>query len=148
MPTVSHSIDASLRNSAVVSVNAQLFTTTTGASELVLFYTNKDPQDVSNVSLYITPFMDLDSNKWKHIKHVDAIGDYGNNDIELSWSATPDFSVWSDYQIREPTDTPADQAIRWYNLGQCRRMAYKVRWVGSSQINHEAFEVSFNIRTQ
>jgi hypothetical protein len=147
MPTKTHSIDASLRKQGVHSIDAQIFLTLSGASELTLYYTNKNPQDVSNVAQYVTQFEDLESNKWKHIKHVDAIGDYGNNVIKLSWSITPNYSLWNPYQIRTPSTLP-DQATRWHNLGQARRMAYKVRWIGDSQINHEALEISYNIRTQ
>lgn len=144
----SHSIDANILGKAIlISINARLFSSRSGASELTLYYTNKDPQDVAATAMYITQFEDLDSNNWKHVKHVDFIGDYGNNYIGLSWSFTPNYSVSSSYTTFTPEDYP-DQAARFYNLGQGRRMAFKTKFVGESQINHEAIEVSYNIRTQ
>lgn len=129
------------------NIDARLFSEVVGTNLLTLYYANKDPQDVAEAAMYITQFEDLDSNNWKHVKHVDFIGDYGNNEVELSYSFTPNYTVWSNYMSFTPSDYP-DQAARFYNLGQGRRMAFKVIFSGSSQIYHEAIEVSYNIRTQ
>ena len=117
-------------------------------STIVLDYVSKDPDYSAATAMYITPMQDLGSNNWKHLKGVDAIGEYSDNVVKLSYTKWSDWSNWSQYQSKTPASLGHDQAIRWYNLGHARRFAFRVLFQGSGQIAHEALEVSYNIRTQ
>ena len=116
--------------------------------EFRIFYMNKDPAETSAYARYITTYSDLDSVNWKHIKTVDVIGDYGDNCITLKWDKTAIYDAWNSLGIRYQTTLGADQAVRWHNLGQARLSAFMLDWCGDSNINHEAIEVIYNIKTQ
>jgi hypothetical protein len=117
-------------------------------STIVLDYVSKDPDYTAYTAMYITAMQDLDVNNWKHIKGIDAIGDYSDNTISLAWTKYTDWSNWSQEMVKTPASLGYDQAIRWYNLGHCRRFALRAKFDGNQQIKHDAFEVSYNIRTQ
>lgn len=138
------SISAILRGTKRLSVDSLLLE----ENEFQLYYVNKDQNNFCKVAQYITDLQDLDSNKWKHIKSITAVGDYGTNSIKMAWTKYPDYTNWSDYYEKTPTDPSVVQATRWYNLGQANRFAFDIQWVGNSGIEHVALEVRYNIRTK
>jgi len=123
-------------------------TTNEAGSTITLEFVSKDPDRSCRTAMYITQMQDLDTNNWKHLKGVDMIGEYGNNIIQMSWTKYSDWSNWSQYQSKTPASLGQDQAIRYYNLGQARRFAFRFLFRGTDQIVHDAVEVSYNIRTQ
>jgi hypothetical protein len=135
-----------LSNNTQYSI-ANITVNSTG-STIVLDYISKDPDYTANSAMYITSMQDLDSNNLKHIKMIDAVGDYADNSIALSWTKHIDWSNWSQAVMKVPSSLGYDQAVRWYNLGHCRRFALRAQFDGNKQIKHDAFEVSYNLRTQ
>jgi hypothetical protein len=91
--------------------------------------------------------IDFDVNNWKHLAYIDAIGDYGNNTVELFYTRNPDYASWRSLGVKNTTTPENTQAMRWYNLGQARRFAFRKRFIGSSDIAHRGLDVTFNIRT-
>jgi hypothetical protein len=135
-----------LRNNAQYTISGA--TINESGSTIVLDYISKDPDQSAYTALYLTPLQDLERNNWKHLKFIDAIGDYGTNTISLSWTKHADWSNWSTYMDKTPSGVGYDHAARWYNLGHARRFALRVKFSGNDQIAHEAFEVGYNIMTQ
>jgi hypothetical protein len=158
--TATLSVDAVLQDtiSATVSINAVLVIANDTSIDidayiisavfLDVFYLNKDQNNFCQFAQYITDVQDLESNKWKHIKSITAIGDYGDNTIKLAWTKYPDYDNWSDYYEKTPTDPSVVQATRWYNMGQAKRFAFDVQWSGDSNIEHHSLEVRYNLRTK
>lgn len=151
--TASHSINAakSLTRTAFPRIDcailgeAEEYVTGT---QLLVRYMTKNPSLAATTAKYITDIFDLDSNTYKHIKSVYLAGDYGNNQITLSWTKTPDYSTWSTLSTKTQDSITYGDTVVWYNLGQTRRMAYTIQWTGSDNITHDAIEVVYNIRTQ
>lgn len=135
-----------------VNINASIYNIPAGGADtptqLGLWYMNKDPEYVTPYARYITTYQDLDSVNWKHIKYVDVIGDYGTNSVTLKWDKSTVYNNWSSLGVKYPDTIGYDQATRWYNLGQARRVAFMLDWSGDSNIAHDAIEVIYNIRTQ
>lgn len=117
-------------------------------STIVLDYVSKDPDYSSGTAMYVVPMQDLGVNNWKHIKFIDAIGEYSDNQISMSYTKWSDWSNWSAYQTKSPSSFGHNMACRWYNLGNARRFALRFLFQGDGQIAHEAFEVSYNMGTQ
>lgn len=93
---------------------------------------------------YRSELFDNGSNNQRHIKWVDAIGDYGNNTVALTWYKDPT------YQTTATLATLSNSAgqlnsYRWRNLGRARRCAFGLTFAGTSDIAHEAIEVAYNI---
>lgn len=135
-----------LANNALFSIPNCTYNPT--GSTITIDYVSKDPDNSAYAALYITPMQDLDSTNWKHIKSIDAVGDYSNNVLQLSWTKHQDWANWSNFEDKSPSVLGTNNACRWYNLGHARRFALRASFFGSGQIAHEAFEVSYNIGTQ
>lgn len=83
-------------------------------------------------------------NNWKHIRYVDAIGDFGNNTVGLSWTFNPDYSNWTPYVSKTAVDK---NAIRWFNLGRARKANFRLKFAGKSNIMLEEIMVAYNLGT-
>jgi hypothetical protein len=142
-PTAFFDIDAHIIRGLFQEIDAVLLE----EDQFQIYYVNKDQNNFCQFAQYITGLQDLEAQNWKHIKSIDMIGNYGDNSISLAWTKTPDYSVWSSYYERTPTDPGTDQATRFYNLGHARRFAFDVVFQGNSNIEHNAIEVEFNIKT-
>lgn len=129
--------------SQTINLNAALFVE---GQVCTLYYVNKNPSIVSFCARYTTSYYDLDSINFKHIKFVDFIGDYGNNETTLKWDKTGVYGNWS--ALSSQADNYVENAYRWYNLGHARRVAFCVDWAGDENLTHKAIEVSYSIRTQ
>jgi hypothetical protein len=88
---------------------------------------------------------DFGSFNWKHIKSVDAIGDFGNNTVALAWTPNADQSNWSSYVAKTQSTLGYKNPLRWYNLGRHRVSGFKVRFQGDSNIKFPALEVKYNL---
>jgi hypothetical protein len=118
-----------------------------GSGNLTLYYMSKDPLAGTRTAEMYTDMIDFDVNNWKHIAYVDAIGDYGDNTVELFYTRNPDYSSWRSLGVKNTTSPSNDQAMRWYNPGQARRFAFRKRFIGNTDIAHRGLDVTFNIRT-
>lgn len=118
------------------------------SSTAKMWFLSKNPLGgVVTAELY-TDLIDFDSQNIKHLKWVDSVGDYGNNTVELAWTTTPDYSNWSSLLLKDPTALGKQYPVRFRNLTQGRRFAFRQRFIGSSNIAHEGLEISYNLRTQ
>jgi hypothetical protein len=102
----------------------------------------------TNLTSYIyTDVIDLGTNRYKHLARIDAIGDYGNNTLTLSYNGTPKYS--STYTDCSPTYSAATigygNNISWYNLGAYRRFSLKLKIYGISTAFHEGFDLEYNM---
>lgn len=133
-----------LNNFGIYSIGGQ---SDDGAGNLTLYYMSKNPNAGTRVAEMYTDVIDFDVNNWKHLAYVDAIGDYGDNSVELFFTKNPDYSNWRSLGKKFTTSPETDQAMRWYNPGQARRFAFRKRFIGTSDIAHRGLDVTFNIRT-
>jgi hypothetical protein len=120
-----------------------------GASGVVNFYSfTKDYNSIySSVSEMVFDSTDFGVFNWKHIKSVDAVGDFGNNSVELAWTPNKDYSNWSNYVARQQSTLGYKNALRWPNLGRHRSSAFRVRFSGTSNIMFNGLEVKYNLGT-
>jgi hypothetical protein len=116
-------------------------------STLKLWYMDKNQSGGVRAAELYTDMIDFSNNNYKHIKYVDSLGDYGNNTVELGWTFNYDWTGWSSLYSRTPS-TYGYAPPRWRNLGQGRRVAFRQRFIGSSDIAHEGLDVYYNLRTQ
>ena len=101
---------------------------------------------ISNSATYYSEVVDLGINYWKHIARVDAIGDYGNTSLTLSYSPNGNYTG---YVQCSPVQTPASigffNNISWYNLGRYRRFTFKITMAGAGPALHDAFDITYNV---
>jgi hypothetical protein len=111
-------------------------------------YTPDNLTTIASVQADIyTEVIDFGNNHYKKISRVDAIGDYGNNVLTLSYNGTPNYS--QTYTACTPTRTPSSLGygnnVSWYNLGAYRRISLKLKLVGSDVAFHEGFEIEYDV---
>lgn len=110
------------------------------------YYFTKDynPSQQSIAEL-VFDIQDFGSNNWKHIKYVDAVGDFGDNVVSLSWTDKSNYSNWSNYVAKTQSTLGYQNAIRWHNLGRHRNSAYRIKFAGGSNIMLDHLEVAYNL---
>lgn len=125
------------------------FVTTYGAAGSVTWqYFSKDYSGANPTTAEVYfDINDFGSNLWKHVKYVDAVGDFGNNTVSLSWTPNRDYTSWVPYVPRVQSTLGYKNAIRWHNLGRHRGSAYKMKFVGTTNIMLEGLEVNYNLGT-
>lgn len=112
------------------------------------YYFTKDYNPATgSLAEVVFDITDFGANRWKHIKYVDAVGDFGNNTVALSWTPNSDYSNWSAYVDRTQSTLGPKNAIRWPNLGRHRQSAFRVRFSGNSNIKLDGLEVNYNLGT-
>jgi hypothetical protein len=98
-------------------------------------------------STIYTEVIDFGTNRYKHIARVDAIGDYGNNTLTLSYNQTPNYS--QPYTEITPTRVPNsfghNQQISWYNLGAARRFSLTFGMSGAGRGVHTGLDIEYNV---
>lgn len=99
----------------------------------------------SSLSEMVFDCTDFGTNNWKHIKSVDALGDFGNNAVSLSWTPNSDYSNWSPYVSKQQSSLGYKNALRWPNLGRHRTSAFRVKFQGNSNIKFDGLEVKYNL---
>jgi hypothetical protein len=105
---------------------------------------SKQPGIAASTAEFYTDLQDLDTTNRKHIKAVDAVGDYGDNTVELAFTKNADYSNWTTLQLRNPTTIGKEYPVRWTNLCLARQVAFRVRFRGMSGVAHNSLRVAFN----
>jgi hypothetical protein len=100
---------------------------------------------ISITAEYVEDIQDFGSQRWKHFEQIYAIGDFGNNTVELAYTPYMDYTNWSTYQSRTPVQ---HDMIRYQNLGRYRRLARRWRFAGTSNIMMEGSEIRYNLGSQ
>lgn len=88
---------------------------------------------------------DFGANNWKHVKSVDALGDFGSHTVSLAWTPNANYSNWSSYIDRVQNTLGYKNAIRWNNLGRHRTSAFRVKFVGTGNFMFKGLEVKYNL---
>lgn len=112
------------------------------------FFTKDYNSIYSSTAEVVFDIQDFGVNYWKHIKYVDAVGDFGDNTVSLAWTDKANYSNWSNYISRTQSSLGYQNAIRWHNLGRHRTSAYRIKFVGASNIMLEHLEVAYNLGTR
>jgi len=111
-------------------------------------YLGKADADFSTsvTSTVYTQVIDFDTNRYKHLARVDAIGDYGANSLTLSINQTPNYaSTFTSCGSQNALTIGYGNNISWYNLGAPRRFILKYEMAGASSGIHRGFDVEYNI---
>lgn len=118
-----------------------------GGSTLVYAGRPDTNQNVSVSATHVTPVIDLDSNRYKHLARIDAIGDYGTNVLTLSIDQTPNYtsSYFSSLGSVTPSTIGYGNNISWYNCGAPRRFILSLNMAGTGSAIHRAFDIEYNI---
>lgn len=110
------------------------------------YYFTKDyNSDATSIAEMVFDATDFGVFNWKHIKAVDALGDFGNNTVSLAWTPNVDYSNWSAYVDRVQATLGPKNALRWNNLGRHRSSAFRVKFTGASNIKFNGLEVKYNL---
>lgn len=118
----------------------------TGSSGTVPSLWHETPTTVDVTATYRTKMTDFDSNRYKHIARVDAVGDLNNNTITLAYGTHPNYSTSN--LVTTNTITPStiglQNNISWYNLGAFRQFYFMVTLAGKFGI-FSFLEVEYNM---
>jgi hypothetical protein len=101
---------------------------------------------VSVAATLRTEVIDFGVNRYKHIARVDAIGDYDNSQLSLSYipsQAYSETSVFCGSQIS--TTIGVKNNISWYNLGGFRRFSLLFSMNGAKPSIHRGFDIEYTI---
>lgn len=118
------------------------------SSTLRMWHLSKNPLGGVVAAEAYTDLIDFDTNNYKTIKSIDFVGDYGNNTVELAWTKSADYSNWSGLQLKDPTALGKEYPVRYRPNFMARRIAFRERFIGSSNISHEGLEINYNLHTQ
>ena len=114
--------------------------------EVSWYYLTKDyAPGQGSIAEMVYDIENFGTSLWKHIKSVDAIGDFGLNTVFLSWTDRADYSNYSTPVPRLQSAIGAQNVLRWHNLGRHRQTAYRLRFSGTSNIKFNGLEVSYNL---
>lgn len=112
----------------------------------VRFWEADQAHATSCTAYFYTGVEDLGTNRWKHIARMDAIGDYGNNVLTLSYNFTPNYDqTYTSAGSVTPSTIGYGSNISWYNLGAYRRGSFKLSMTGTDNAIHQAFEMEANV---
>lgn len=124
---------------------AFLSQTASSSADVYINYPNFD-HDISMTALVYSDTLDLGTNRWKQLARVDAIGDYGNNVLTLSYNPSPNYETsYVSCGTQTPSTNGFQNNISWYNLGAFRRWSFKFQMTGTDMAIHEAYDIEYNV---
>lgn len=124
---------------------------TTAGGTSVLKYEPDFSYVTSVAAQYTTETIDFGVNRQKHLARIDAIGDYGDNDITLGINPTPNYFetfVTMDPASQNAATNTYEQPMSWYNCGSPRRFIARIGMEGTYPSIHRALEIEYNIGMQ
>ena len=106
-----------------------------------------DQAHATSITAYIySEVVDLGTNRWKHLARMDAIGEYGNNSVTLSYNFTPDYSqTYTSCGAITQSSIGKQNNVSWYNLGAVRRGSFKFAMSGTSHAIHEGLDLEYTV---
>ncbi len=95
-----------------------------------------------------TDYEDFNNNSYKHIKHVDALGEYDDNVLTLSYSKDLNFGNYTTMDTRTQTVNGEQYPLRWRNLGRSYKSSYQLEITGNKYFTYRGLEVAYNQGTR
>jgi hypothetical protein len=119
----------------------------TGSSNSsVLKLCTADLEDtISRTGSYYTEVVDMDTNYWKHIAKVHAIGDYGTCSLTLWYSNEPTYNNFVQCTTKYPQTEGYQNAVFWDNVTRFRRGTFRIDMTGVGPAHHRGFDIVYNM---
>jgi hypothetical protein len=110
------------------------------------FYTPDSAGVLYSTAVVYSTVIDFDSNFNKHLARVDAIGDFGTNNLTLSFCPNPGYAPYTQITpLGTPGVTGPQNNTSWFNLGRHRRFSFKLELAGSGPAYFDGYEVTYNL---
>lgn len=95
---------------------------------------------------YHTDLIDLGTRNFKHIKWVDVLGVFNDEQIRLYYTSDPYSGTWTDTGFVYGTADYAETVShRWRNLGRHRQVRFKLVFTGSAEMKYIGLEIATNL---
>ena len=95
-------------------------------------------------SSMFTEIIDMGTNRYKHLARIDAIGDYGNNTLDLSINPTRNYSqTYTALGSKAVSTIGYQNNISWYNVGAPRAFILGFATTGTYPSIHEGFDIEY-----
>lgn len=94
---------------------------------------------------YYSEVVDFDTNYWKHVSKVHAIGDYGSRTLTLNYCNDPTYTSYTACTSITPSTIGYNNSIQWNNVTRFRRGSFRLDMAGTGPCHHRGIDVVYNL---
>lgn len=97
------------------------------------------------IAEYHTDVIDMGNRNWKHIRWVDVLGVFNDEQLRLYYTNDPYSGNWTDTGFDYGTADYAETVPhRWHNLGRHRLFRVKLEFSGNDAMQFQGLEIAYN----